>query len=68
MRNDFEYVKTVPINKAVQIARRRSKRTLLTGAMGAVLATGLWQAAVAMFALLAVTNIIQKKKPVGRAG
>ncbi|MGF2943238.1 hypothetical protein [Enterococcus xiangfangensis] len=62
MRNDFEYVQTIPVSVATTKARRRSKRTLITGAMTSVFLTGLWQAGLALLGLLLITNLVQKKK------
>lgn len=65
MRNDFRYVPTIPVSIANKKAWRKAKKTMLTGAMAATLACGVWKAAVAMLGLLAITNLVQKKKPVG---
>lgn len=65
MRNDFQYVRTVPVSVANKNASRKSMKTMLTGAMAAAFACGVWQAAIAVFGILAITNLVQKKKPVG---
>lgn len=65
MRHDFEYVQVITLSEANARSRRRAKKTLITGAMAASLATGLWQAVIAMLVLLAITNLVQKKKPAG---
>ncbi|MBO0412461.1 hypothetical protein JZO81_15435 [Enterococcus hulanensis] len=61
MRNDFDYVETIPVSVANDKARCRSKKTLLTGAMTTSFLAGLWQAGVALFGVLIVTNLVQKK-------
>jgi len=61
MRNDFDYVETIPVSVANDKARRRSKKTLLTGAMTTSFLSGLWQAGIALFGVLIVTNLVQKK-------
>lgn len=66
MRSDFKYVPTIPVAVSNKKAWRKAKKTMLTGAMAATLACGVWMAAVAMFGLLAITNLVQKKKPVGQ--
>ncbi|MGG5333852.1 hypothetical protein [Enterococcus sp. AZ163] len=62
MRSDFYYVIKVPASVANDIARRRSKKTMLTGAMTATFLLGQWQAGVALFAMLIVANLVQKNK------
>lgn len=61
MRSDFKYVPTIPVSEANDKARRRSKKTLLTGAGFATFFGGLWPASLIIFVLLVVTNLVQKK-------
>lgn len=61
MRNDFKYVPTISLSLANDKARQRSKKTLITGAMIPTFLVGLWQAGVALFGLLVITNWVQIK-------
>lgn len=63
MRQDYQYVNQVTIDQHNRLSRRRGKKLLLTGASGATFASGLWAAGISLLGLLAIVNIVQKKKP-----
>ena len=62
MRNDFEYVPTIPVQSAKERARQHGKRAVITGIALAMLFTKNWKFALGSLILLTIMYFIQKKR------
>lgn len=54
MRNDFEYITTVPVKVAKKKSEYRAAKVLLTGAMLGTVCVGYWQIALILLPVLLV--------------
>ena len=61
MRNDIEYVPTVPVKVAKKKSEYRAAKVLLTGAMLGTVCVGYWQIALILLPVLLGVNTIGKK-------
>lgn len=61
MRNDCTYDHMIDRAEAQARARRSKKRAIVGTAAITTLCSGLWQAALILFGLLAIANVVQKR-------
>ncbi|MGM0341630.1 hypothetical protein [Enterococcus sp. AZ007] len=62
MRNDFEYVPTIPVRVARTMSAHRAEKTLLTGSIITASCFGFWKVAIVLLGVLTVVNVLQKRK------
>lgn len=62
MRNDFEYIPTIPVQIANKKSVQRAEKTMITGAMVTAICLGFLKTALALLGVLTIVNIMQKRK------
>lgn len=62
MRNDYEYVPSIPVRVAKARSSQRAEKTLLTGSIVTAACFGYLGVSVVLFGVLAVVNALQKRK------
>lgn len=62
MRDDYVYDSMIERDEAQRRARRKKKRAIVGTATITTFCAGLWHASLILFGLLAVTNLIQKRR------
>jgi len=62
MRDDFVYDSMIDRSEAQTRARRNKKKAIVGTATITTLCAGLWHASLVLLGLLAITNVIQKRR------
>lgn len=62
MREDFEYIPTMPIHVAQTKSNRKCKKAILSGATAAMAGAMMWLPAVILLGVLTVVNAVQKRR------